>query len=238
MASVAAPAAAVTELTGRWAGRLAVAAVNGPPATVVSGDPQAVAELAQACAADGVRARMLPVDYASHGPQVESLREEILELLGPVSAGPGADPDDLRDDRRAGGRAGAGRRLLVRQPARAGVVRRRGQAAGAGRAPGVHRGVPAPGADRRHHRDPGRGRGDRHAAPRRRRARAVPVQPGRGARPRRGVDWAALLAGGPRVDLPTYAFQRQRYWPPRRGGRGMCPRRAWRRWATRCWARR
>jgi NAD(P)-dependent dehydrogenase (short-subunit alcohol dehydrogenase family)/acyl carrier protein len=27
------------------------------------------------------------------------------------------------------------------------------------------------------------------------------------------VDWAAVLGGGQRVELPTYAFQRQRFWP-------------------------
>jgi acyl transferase domain-containing protein len=49
--------------------------------------------------ADGVRARVLPVDYASHGPQVEELEQEILAALDGIAPRPGADPDDLGDDR-------------------------------------------------------------------------------------------------------------------------------------------
>ncbi|MEU4254543.1 SDR family NAD(P)-dependent oxidoreductase, partial [Amycolatopsis sp. NPDC026612] len=36
------------------------------------------------CEADGVRAKRVPVDYASHSVQVEQLREELLEVLGPI----------------------------------------------------------------------------------------------------------------------------------------------------------
>jgi acyl transferase domain-containing protein len=62
MASVAEPAAAVRDRIAAWGSRLTVAAVNGPAATVVSGEPRALAELAAACEAAGVRARILPVD--------------------------------------------------------------------------------------------------------------------------------------------------------------------------------
>ncbi len=67
----------------RWGARLALAAVNGPSSTVVSGDDDALEELLQECAADGVAARRIAVDYASHSPQVEAIREELLEALSP-----------------------------------------------------------------------------------------------------------------------------------------------------------
>ncbi|MEU3911581.1 beta-ketoacyl synthase N-terminal-like domain-containing protein [Streptomyces sp. NPDC029721] len=67
-----------------YAGRIAVATVNGPAATVVAGEPAALEELRARYEAEGVRARIIPVDYASHSPQVESIRERLLEVLAPV----------------------------------------------------------------------------------------------------------------------------------------------------------
>ncbi|MBC3839568.1 acyltransferase domain-containing protein [Streptacidiphilus sp. 4-A2] len=64
---------------------MSVAAVNGPGATVVSGTPEVLAEIEAACVRDGVRVRVLPVDYASHGPQVDAIREEVLRLLEGVA---------------------------------------------------------------------------------------------------------------------------------------------------------
>ncbi len=69
---------------GDHQGSLGVAAVNGPSATVVSGDPALLEVLRAAVEYAGGRARLLPVDYASHGPQVDELRDEILRLLEPV----------------------------------------------------------------------------------------------------------------------------------------------------------
>ncbi|WP_457785027.1 type I polyketide synthase [Streptomyces griseus] len=83
MASLALGREDAEERLRPWADRLGVAAVNGSRATVVSGDPDAIAELVAGCEADGVRARVVPVDYASHSPQVEAVRDELLaELAG------------------------------------------------------------------------------------------------------------------------------------------------------------
>ncbi|WP_452844468.1 type I polyketide synthase [Streptomyces lavendulae] len=84
MVSVPRSEAEVTERISAWDGRLAVAAVNGPRTVVVAGDPQALAELVDACAADGVQAKRVRVDLASHCAQVEEVREELAEELAPL----------------------------------------------------------------------------------------------------------------------------------------------------------
>ncbi len=83
MVSIAESAEAVT---ARLAGLDAsIAAVNGPAAVVVSGDPAALADLAAACLEDGVRAKMIPVDYASHSAHVEDIHEVLLADLAPIT---------------------------------------------------------------------------------------------------------------------------------------------------------
>ncbi|MEV4031695.1 SDR family NAD(P)-dependent oxidoreductase [Streptomyces umbrinus] len=86
MASVALPVEAVEERLSGWAGRLGVAAVNGPAITVVSGEAEAVGEFVAQCEREGVRARRIPVDYASHSAQVEAIKDELADLLAPVVA--------------------------------------------------------------------------------------------------------------------------------------------------------
>ncbi|MGW2787499.1 type I polyketide synthase, partial [Streptomyces populi] len=84
MSQVAAPAEQVEERLEPWRGRVFVAAVNGPSATVISGETAAVEEMTAALEADGVRVRRIPVDYASHSGHVEAIEQELLGLLAPV----------------------------------------------------------------------------------------------------------------------------------------------------------
>ncbi|MYY12463.1 SDR family NAD(P)-dependent oxidoreductase, partial [Streptomyces sp. SID4919] len=75
-----------------WAEKLSVAAVNGPAAVVVSGETQALTALLAHCASQGVRARAVPVDYASHSVQVERIRSQVLAALADVRPAPGRVP--------------------------------------------------------------------------------------------------------------------------------------------------
>lgn len=73
--------------------RVTVAAHNSPTSVVISGDSAAVEEVVQAFGQRGVFARLLPaVDYASHGPHMEPLQEELVHSLESIKAGSAAVP--------------------------------------------------------------------------------------------------------------------------------------------------
>ncbi|MFF3019640.1 SDR family NAD(P)-dependent oxidoreductase [Streptomyces sp. NPDC057939] len=85
MVSVPLPARDVRERIAPWGeARISVAAVNGPSSVVVSGEVEALDELLAACEVDGVRAKRIAVDYASHSAQVDLLKDELAELLAPI----------------------------------------------------------------------------------------------------------------------------------------------------------
>ena len=50
----------------------------------VSGEVAALEELVRRCEADGVRARRIDVDYASHSAQVDAIREPLAEALAGI----------------------------------------------------------------------------------------------------------------------------------------------------------
>ncbi|MFD8151458.1 acyltransferase domain-containing protein [Streptomyces sp. NPDC059720] len=85
MASVAQSADVVEERLAPWRDRVSVGVVNGPRSVVVSGDPEAIGEFVEKTKADGVQARIIPVDYASHSPQVARVREKVIGALNGVS---------------------------------------------------------------------------------------------------------------------------------------------------------
>ncbi len=88
MLSVALPADELSARIGRWDGRLTIAAVNGPAATVVAGDLEALRELLAECEGEGAWAKLLPGDVPGHSPHVDAIREELLDgLRGLAAAG-------------------------------------------------------------------------------------------------------------------------------------------------------
>ncbi|MER7419615.1 type I polyketide synthase [Micromonospora peucetia] len=80
MAAIDLPAA---EVAARLPEGVTVSVINGPGTTAVAGPPQPVADLVAACVADGVRARLVAVDYASHSPAVQPVADRVrTELAG------------------------------------------------------------------------------------------------------------------------------------------------------------
>nr|WP_225829074.1 type I polyketide synthase [Streptomyces sp. TML10] len=214
------------EVRARLDGRpgLGIAAVNGPATVVVSGESAALDTAQADWEAEGIRVRRVPVDYASHSPHVTEVRDRLAADLAGITPRPadvtflstltGEPLDTTALD------AGYWYRNL-REPVRFEAATRRALEQGhrvfieVGPHPVLTLGVqqtaeamdiPAAAIPtlRRDHGDLLRFRTALAEA-------AVAGVP---------VDWAAELAPYTprRVDLPTYAFQRERFWltPQRR----------------------
>ena len=85
MMSIALPVAEVRERLSQWDEQeIAIGAVNGPGSVVVAGEFQALAQLREQCEQDGIRARVVPATVCSHSHHVEGLRDRLLDSLSSV----------------------------------------------------------------------------------------------------------------------------------------------------------
>ncbi|HWX46141.1 MAG TPA: SDR family NAD(P)-dependent oxidoreductase, partial [Solirubrobacteraceae bacterium] len=85
MIAVAADEAEALRSLRGFEGRVALAAVNGPSAVVLSGDADAVLELAELWAARGRKTRRLRVSHAFHSPRMDGVLERFAQVAQGVS---------------------------------------------------------------------------------------------------------------------------------------------------------
>jgi len=93
-------AMAVVELTMEEAqreiagheGHLSIAVSNSPRSTVLSGDPFALDRVLSSLERRSVFCRKIKVDVASHSPQMDPLRPELVDILQPLKPGSGNLP--------------------------------------------------------------------------------------------------------------------------------------------------
>ncbi|WP_340560324.1 type I polyketide synthase [Streptomyces sp. GSL17-111] len=206
LASLAMPAAEVDRE------RVSVAAVNGPHAVVVSGTEEAVHAVVADCQARDIRAKVIPVDYASHSAQVEAIRDEVLRAAEGIAT---TDTGVAFYSTVTGGRIDVrdmdaeywyrNLRQEVRFAETVEVLARDGHGVFVEVSPhpvltmAISDTVPdavVQGTLRRREDEPGR------------LLRSMAELYAQGL----AVDWLPLFPGARRVDLPTYAFQRQPYW--------------------------
>ncbi|WP_461025436.1 type I polyketide synthase [Streptomyces heilongjiangensis] len=212
MVSVALPRDRVASLI-RGVPGVSVAAVNGSFSTVISGDTAGLEKVLAVCESSGVRARRIDVDYASHSAQVELIREELLKLLDGITPCSSEIPfvSTVTGERIDTVELGAEywyRNLRQTVEFQAGVETLLAQGhrvfLECSPHPVLTVGIEETAADRvvaleSLRRDEGSlarlvtsaGEAWAHGVP---------------------VDWARMLPGGRRVDLPTYPFQYQHYW--------------------------
>ncbi|MEU4782823.1 acyltransferase domain-containing protein, partial [Micromonospora sp. NPDC023633] len=92
MAAVPLPPGALTDRITRYEGRVSLAAVNGARSVVLSGERDSLHELTAELVAEGVAAKLIPVDLAAHSPHIDDLHEELMTGLATVSPRLGTVP--------------------------------------------------------------------------------------------------------------------------------------------------
>ncbi|MEW1847980.1 SDR family NAD(P)-dependent oxidoreductase, partial [Nonomuraea angiospora] len=212
MLAIAAPEADVLPLLE---GQVGIAAVNGPAAVVISGDAQKIAEIEERVS---VRTRRLRVSHAFHSPLMEPMLADFEQAISGLTyhepmvaivsnlTGQIAEPGQLTSPsywvehvrqavRFADGVTAAEADCFL-EVGPDGVLTGLAQQS---IADGVF--VPATRKDRDE-------------------VRALVEALGRLHTHGITVDWTAVLTPARHVDLPTYAFQRERYWVPAAQGTG------------------
>ncbi|KCM96314.1 type I polyketide synthase [Mycobacterium tuberculosis] len=84
MVSIACGADQARDLLAPFGDRVSIAVVNGPSAVVVSGEVGALEELIAVCSTKELRTRRIEVDYASHSVEVEAIRGPLAEALSGI----------------------------------------------------------------------------------------------------------------------------------------------------------
>ncbi|MBM7173934.1 acyltransferase domain-containing protein, partial [Streptomyces sp. G44] len=183
---------------------------------VVSGDVAELDALLAACEAEEIRARRIPVDYASHSAHVETIHAELLDVLAGLEPRTAEVPffstvtgdwldttamdaeywytnlrQTVRFEEATRALAEQGYRFFVEASAHPVLTI------------GVQQTLEDSGVDAAV-----LGTLRRDEGGLKRFVTSLAEGWVRGL----SVDWSPLLTGGRRVDLPTYAFQRQRYW--------------------------
>ncbi|WP_394849564.1 SDR family NAD(P)-dependent oxidoreductase [Pendulispora brunnea] len=92
MAAVQLGATSLQDFLAPFGDRLAVAAINSPSSTLVSGDPDAVEALLERLAAARVFARRVRVDYASHCAHVDAIEGVLASELAGIAPRPAEIP--------------------------------------------------------------------------------------------------------------------------------------------------
>ncbi|MEU8825802.1 SDR family NAD(P)-dependent oxidoreductase [Streptomyces sp. NPDC048636] len=205
-----------------WDGRLTLGGRNSPAASTVVGDMAALTEFVAECKAAGIRAQVVGSTVASHCAQVDPLRDRIVDMLADIAPKPARipfystvdaasiDTESLTGeywfrnarfpvefDRTVRALLADGHQYFVEcsaHPVLTMAMQATFEDSGAG--------AVAVGSLRRAEGG----------------ARRLLTSFAEGFVRGLPVDWRAVLGGGQRVELPTYAFHHQHFWLESTGG--------------------